>query len=66
LDADNNKKALPDKKGFNYWLKLKRPLIIQNITSAGIGTLTYVRLPRLHRAGPSTSLDKSAVQYFGC
>src|ERR1700690_4125259 len=27
--------------------------------SAGIGTLTFVRLPRLQRAGPSASLDKN-------
>jgi hypothetical protein len=34
-------------------------------TTAGIGTLTHVvvRLPRLHRAGPSASLDKSVLQY---
>jgi hypothetical protein len=62
----DNIKALLDGKGFYNWLKLKRPLIIQNIISAGIGTLTLVRLPRFHRAGPSTSLDKSAVAYFGC
>jgi hypothetical protein len=62
----SKRKTLLDKKGFNYSLKLKRPLIIQNMISAGIGTLTLVRLPRLHRAGPSTSLDKSAVICFGC
>jgi len=32
--------------------------------SAGIGTLTSVWLPRLHRAGPSASLDKSTYFLF--
>ena len=47
---------------------MRLPLIFQN-TSAGFGTLliwsprceSYIGLPRFHRAGPSTSLDKSAV-----
>jgi hypothetical protein len=29
------------------------------IPTAGIGTITFVWLPRFQRAGPSTSLDKS-------
>ncbi len=44
------------------------PLIFQN-TSAGFGTLldrpqhcgAFIGLPRFHRAGPSTSLDKSVA-----
>lgn len=52
---------------------MQHPLIFQN-TSAGIGTLigclqrrrTVIGLPRLHRAGPSASLDKSvAIQLWG-
>jgi hypothetical protein len=32
--------------------------------TAGIGTVPFSGwLPRLHRAGPSASLDKSVVQY---
>jgi hypothetical protein len=30
--------------------------------TAGIGTLTFVRLPRFQRAGPSASLDKSVAK----
>ena len=39
-------------------LLLHPPLIFQ--FAVGIGTLIEFRLPRFHRAGPSTSLDKSA------
>jgi hypothetical protein len=51
--------------------KQRSSLIFQNAilsiystnASAGIGTLRSVlRLPRLHRAGPSASLDKSLLE----
>jgi hypothetical protein len=44
-------------------MRKRKPLIFQN-DSAGVGTATaalaqFTWLPRFHRAGPSTSLDKS-------
>ena len=42
---------------------MKRASHLPDRTSAGFGTLACARLSRLHRAGPSASLDKSVVQY---
>ncbi len=43
-----------------FRLSSSRMQVITRITpTAGIGTVTLVWLPRLHRAGPSASLDKS-------
>jgi hypothetical protein len=67
----DNKKPLPERRG-----KLSNdPLSSSRNTSAGIGTVIRLGyksllicpnlkwLPRLHRAGPSTSLDKSVMPY---
>jgi hypothetical protein len=51
-------KPLPVEKG-----QTKRRHLASHLPekSAGIGTLASARLPRLHRAGPSASLDKSML-----
>jgi hypothetical protein len=68
------KKPLPERRG-KHLIKLSDPLSSSRNTSAGIGTVIRPGykspltcpglkwLPRLHRAGPSASLDKSVISY---
>jgi hypothetical protein len=59
LKKKEDKGGVPEKAPFSHLPDCGRVATSTN-ASAGIGTLRYVlRLPRLHRAGPSASLDKS-------